>query len=177
MNSDLMRAFNFTADDLTHNKQGRLSQRQTTRLKTNNRLGAIIMFILLLPSAVFTFVVLRPVIFTEVGLFDDLFRLLGGVALSLLSLLFLGNFFRFLLRKKNPVVTKVQGKVSSVISREERDHEGDKVIVHYVVIGNEEIHIQQRQAATFQEGHTYAIYRDAVLGNLSIEHLGGPPEA
>lgn len=177
MNSDLMRAFNFTADDLIHNKQNRLSPRQAARLKTNNRLGAIILFIFLLPSAIFTFVVLRPVLFKEVAPFDDLWRLLGGVALLLLSLLFLGNFIRFLFRKKNPVVTMVQGKVSSVISREERDHEGDKVRVHYVVIGEEEIHIQQRQAAVFREGHTYTIYRDAVLGNLSVEHLGGPPEA
>lgn len=177
MNSDLMRVSNFTADDLTHNKQGGLSPRQAARLKTNNRIGAIVMFIFLVPSAIFTFVVLRPVIFKEVAPFDDLFRLLGGVALLLLSLLFFGNFFKFLLRKKNPVVTKVQRKVSSVISREERDHEGDKVTVHYVVIGEEEINIKERQAVVFQEGYTYAICRDAVLGNLSVEHLGGPPEA
>jgi len=177
MNSDLMRAFNFTADDLTHNKQGRLSPRQAARLKTNNRLGAIVMFVFLLPSAAFTFVVLRPIIFKEMAPFDDLWRLLSGVALLLLSLLFFGNFFRFLFRKKNPVVAKVMGMVSTVISREERDHEGDRVTVHYVVIGDNEIHIQQRQAAVFQEGHTYVIYRDAVLGNLSVEHLGGPPEA
>jgi len=87
------------------------------------------------------------------------------------------NFFKFLFRKKDPVVTQVQGKVRGIISREERDHEGDKVTVYYVLIGEKEINIRKHQAAVFQEGHTYAIYRDAVLGNLSVEHLGGPPEA
>jgi len=135
------------------------------------------MFIFLIPSAVFTFIVLRPIILNEQGPFEDLWRLLGGMALALLSVLFLLNFFRFLLRKKNPVVKKVQGKVRSVISHEERDHEGDKVTVHYVVIDEQEIRIRRLQTGAFQEGHTYAIYRDAVLGNLSVEHLGGPPEA
>jgi hypothetical protein len=177
MNSDLMRAFQFTVEDLAHNKQGRLSPQQVTRLQRNNRAGAVIMFILLIPSAVFTFIVLRPIIFKEQGMFDDLWRLSGGVALALITLLFFLNFFKFLLRKKDPVVTKVQGKVRSVISREERDHEGDKVTMYYVVIDEQEIRIRRLQTGVFHEGHTYAIYRDAVLGNLSVEHIGGPPEA
>ena len=177
MSSDLMQSFRFTTDDLMHNKQGRLSPRQATRLKNNNRIGAVIMFILLLVSAVFTVILLRPFVFDGMAPFDELVRLLGGLALSLLSLLFLANFFKFLFRKKDPVVTQIQGKVSGVISREERDHEGDKVMVYYVEIGDQEINIQRHQATAFQEGHTYAIYRDAVLGNLSVEHLGGPPAA
>lgn len=137
----------------------------------------MIMFILLIPSAAFTFIVLRPIIFNEQGIFDDFWRLFGGLALALITLLFLVNFFKFLLRKKNPVVTKVQGKVRSVISREERDHEGDKVTVYYVVIDEQEIRIRRLQTGVFHEGHTYAIYRDAVLGNLSVEYLSGPAEA
>jgi len=177
MNSDLMRVFRFTADDLAYNKQGRLSPRQVTRLKRNNRVGAVIMFILLLVSLTFTVVVLRPFAFNGVAVTDNLFRFLGGLGLVLLSIFFLMHFLKFLFRTNTPVVTKLQGKVHGVITRKERDSEGDILTVHYLQIGEQEIHIQEYQAPVFQEEHTYAIYQDKALGNISVEHLGGPPEA
>lgn len=174
MNSDLMQAFNFTADDLAHNKQGRLSPRQINRLKVNNRVGAVVMLVLLFVSVVLTLVLFWPFIFSGLVLIDGLFRLLGGLVLGFLSLLFFANFFRFLFRTSNRVITKVVGDLRGVINRKERDHEGDKVTVYYVLIGEQEIPIWERQSRLFQDGHTYAIYIDKILGNISVEHLGGP---
>jgi len=177
MNSDLLHAFNFTEDDLVYNRRGTLSPRQAARYKSNNRIGAIVMIILLIPSAVATFYIWWPILFGEKALLEDLWRLFGGSILTFVTLLLFLNLIKFLLRKKDPVVTKIEGKVGGVISREERDHEGDKVIIHYVVIDGQEIQIQKRQASVFREGHTYAMYRNAVLGNLAVEQRGGPPEA
>lgn len=179
MNSDLMRAYNFSPEDLAHNKQGRLSPKQVVRLKKNNRAGAILMFILLLIIIPFTVIVLRPLVINGVSsIIDDFFRLFGGGVLLLFSLLFLLNFFKFLLRTDNPVVTKIEGEARGIISRKEKTTDSDGgamwVTVHYVLIGDQEVQIQQRHTSLFQEGHTYAIYRDKVLGIVSVEHLAGP---
>ena len=78
MNSELMQTFNFTTNDLAYNKKGRLSPRQSANLEKNNRTVATIMLILLLVSASFTIVVLRPYIFDGVEQFDDLARTSQG---------------------------------------------------------------------------------------------------
>jgi hypothetical protein len=178
MNSDLMRAYNFSPDDLAQNKQGRLSPRQVSRLKKNNRIGAILMFIFLLVTAPFTVIVLRPLVINGVSSFvDDFFRIFGGGVLLLLSLLFFFNLFKFLLRTNNPVVTKVEGVAQGIISRKEKTTDSDGgamyVTVYYVLIGEQEVQVQQRHTSLFQEGYTYAVYKDKVLGIVSVEQLGG----
>jgi hypothetical protein len=180
MNSDLMQAFHFTADDLMHNKQGRLSPQQVTRLKSNNRTGAIILFILLLVSVPVTVFLLWPFIFNGLEVANSVnrwLRLGSGIGLGLLSLLFLLNIFKFLLRTDNPVVTKVEGMCHGIISRREGSEEtGGRVTVYYAQIGEQELRLYKRQVPIIQAENTYAFYVDKVLGILSVEHLGGPPE-
>ena len=174
-----MQAFQFTADDLTHNKQGKFSARQAAAMKSNNRIGALLMFIFLILSAVFGFIVARPILFGQVGLFDDIFRLIGGGFLAFLTLFFLWHFLRFVLRTGKPSITKFEGTVERVFSRQEEDKNaefGGMITVHLIAIAGREIYIQQRQMSAFHQGHRYALYVDKLFGILSVEYLGGPLE-
>ena len=178
MSTELMKAFNFTADDLAHNKAGKLSPSQVARYKRAMRGGGILFFFLMLICWVATYFTLVP--FSQgLSISDNLGRLIGGVVLVGLALLFLVFTFQSLFPKIKPAFINAQGK-AQFVSRDSStpNSQGGSTTStsYYVVIDGNEYDIGgSDKYEAFEQGHIYAIYMDAFIGILSVEHIG-PPE-
>jgi hypothetical protein len=174
MIAELMNAFDFTAEDLTLNKSGQLSARQLDRLadwSRRTKIGSVIVALILGTVAVF---VMLPIAQT-LSLEGNVGRLIGGLALAAVALL----FFSALFDKQKIDIQSAQGKAQFV--RRDTDTTDEDGIVttttsHYVVIGGHEFTVKTKQYDAFNQGHIYTVYHmQHPLGILSIEYVG-PPE-
>jgi len=177
MTTELMQAFDFTADDLAHNRTGQLSPRQVKRFKKASTRSRIVAFFVALAFGFGAYIVLLP--FIDQGLVpgENLVRLIGGIVLAGLALFFLFAMFE----KDKPVIKSAQGKVQFVSRDSDVTHDDGTVTSstsYYVVIGDEQFSIDSGQYQFFNQGHVYTIYREAseLSGILSVEYHG-PPES
>jgi hypothetical protein len=178
MSTELMEAFDFTADDLAYNKAEKLSPRQLARYKKAMRRGSILFFFVVLGFGAGAYFTLLPFLQGH-SVSDNLGRLIGGVVLAGLALLFLVFIFQSLFQKVKPVILSAQGE-AQFVSRDSSttDAEGNTIssTTYYVVIGGHEFDVGRDKYQAFKQGHIYAIYKDAFLGVLSVEYIG-PPES
>ena len=174
MSTELMQAFDFTTDDLAHNKMGKLSPRQTAKYNKAMKGGNALLFVVMAGFSVGAFFALRPFILQAFSIPDNLGRFIGGMVLFVISLWILYSLFQ----KDSTVVTSAQGK-AQFVSRETTDTDGDGNMTHstlyYVVLGDEKFSVERSKYKFFQQGHNYTIYKEAFMGIISIEYLG-PPE-
>jgi len=173
MIAELMKAFDFNADDLAYNKAGKLSPRQMERYKKASNRGNIALFFIMLAFGAGAFFTLRPFLLDGLSLADDLVRLIGGLILAALTLF----FFYLLFQKDKPVIKSAQGKIQFVSRESDTTHEDGTVTSstsYFVVIGEEQFTINSGQYQYFNQGHIYAIYKEvSVLSKiLSIEYIG-----
>jgi len=177
MSAELMKAFEFTADDLAHNKMGKLSPRQAKRYKKSSNRGNIALFFIMLAFGIAAFFTLLPFFLDGLAITDNLARLIGGLVLAGLTLF----FFYLMFQKDEPVIKGAQGKVQFVSRESDTTHDDGTVTSstsYYVLIGDERFTINSEQYQFFNQGHIYAIYKEtSMLGKiLSIEYIG-PPES
>jgi hypothetical protein len=177
MSTELMKAFDFTEEDLAHNKAGKLSPRQLKRLKRASNRGRIVSFFVMLAFGIGAYFTLNPFLLDGLAIAGNVVRLVGGIILAGLSLFFLYAIFE----RDNPVIKSAQGKVQFVSRESDTPNEDGTVTSstsYYVVIGNERFTINSGQYQFFNQGHIYAIYKEvSVLSRiLSIEYIG-PPES
>ena len=173
MSTELMQTFDFTADDLAHNKAGKLSPRQMKQYRNASNRGRIFSFFVMLAFGIAAYFTLLPFGSEGLALKDDLVRLIGGIVLTGLSLFFLYAMFG----KDVPVVKSAQGKVQFVSRDSDMTHDDGTVTSstsYYVVIGDEQFTINSGQYQFFNQGHVYAIYKEtSVLSKiLSVEYFG-----
>ena len=81
--------------------------------------------------------------------------------------------------KDRPVLKSAEGKVQFISRESDMTHDDGTVTSstsYYVVIGDERFSIDSGQYQFFNQGHIYAIYKEAsVLGSIiSIEYIGPP---
>lgn len=168
-----MEAFNFTADDLAYNKAGKLSPRQAARYRKANGAGKVFFFFLMLGVGAGAFFVLRPFVLQGLSIADNLGRLIGGVVLVGLTLLFL----YFLFEKAEPVIISAQGE-AQFVSRESETTDGQghttSSTSYYVSLGDHEFGVESSKFQAFKQGHMYAIYKEVFIGILSAEYIGPP---
>jgi hypothetical protein len=174
MTTELMKAFDFTAEDLSYNKMGKLSPGQAARFSRKKGTGIVVFIVLTLAAGIGTFFVLQPFLLEGIAISDNAGRFIGGCVLAGLTLLFL--YFSF--QTDGPVIKKSQGK-AQFVRREEStmDDEGHTTtdIMYYVVIGDREFGIDRDKVQVFEQGHIYTVYNDNfLLGILSIEYNGPP---
>ncbi len=170
MTTELMKAFDFTAEDLAFNKMQQLSPRQTRRLKKNRgqtTVGLTLFMLAIGTGAVFT---LLPFIRQTLSITDDVGRLIGGVVLAGLSLIIL---FLLLMGDEEPVVKSVRGKAQFLRKESDVDNEVSSTS-YYVVIGEREFVVERDKYQALTQGHIYTIYSAVGLGILSIEYIGPP---
>ena len=172
MTTELMKAFDFTAEDLSYNKMGKLSPGQAARFAQKKRTGIILFIVLTLAAGVGSFFVLQPFLLEGIAISDNLGRFVGGVALAGLTLLFL--YFSF--QTDGPVIQKAQGK-AQFISREENRTDAEGHTTHetgyYVLIGDHEFSVDRDKVQAFEQGHIYTVYNENFLtGILSVEYNG-----
>jgi hypothetical protein len=177
MSVELMNAFDFTADDLAHNKAGKLSARQLKRLQKASNKGRIVSFFVMLAFGIGAYFTLSPFLLDELTVAGNIVRLIGGIILAGVSVFFLYAIFE----RDNPVIKSAQGKVQFVSRESDTTHDDGTVTSstsYYVVIGNEQFPINSGQYQYFNQGHIYTIYKEvSVLSRiLSIEYIG-PPES
>jgi hypothetical protein len=177
MSAELMKAFDFTADDLAHNKAGKLSPRQLQRFKKASNRSSIFAFLVMLAFGIGAYFTLSPFLLDGLPIPGNIVRLIGGIILAGLSLFFLYALFE----KDKPVIKSAQGKIQFVSRESDMTHDDGTVTsstYYYVVIGNEQFSINSGQYQYFNQGHIYAIYKEvSVLSRiLSIEYIG-PPES
>lgn len=176
MTTELMQAFDFTTDDLAHNKVGKLSPRQLKRYQSTSIKSRVVAFLVMLAFGLGAYFTLLPFISQEISLTDNLIRLLGGIALVGLAIFFLFTIFE----KDKPTIKSAQGKVQ-FISRENTMRHDDGSVTsstsYYVVIGDEQFPIDSGHYQFFNQGHIYTIYKEASMLSkiLSVEYHG-PPE-
>ena len=177
MTIELMQAFDFTADDLTYNKMGKLSPRQIKRYKKASNRSTVISFFVMLAFGIGAYFTLLPFLFEGLALTGNLSRFIGGIVLAGFALFFLYALFV----KDKPVIKSAQGKVQFVSRESNTTHDDGSITSstsYYVVIGDERFSIESGQYQLFNQGHIYAIYKEvSVLSSiLSIEY-SGPPES
>lgn len=177
MGTELMEAFDFTADDLALNKAGKLSSRQIKRFKKASLRGRIVSFLIMLAFGIGAYFTLLPFLFEGLTPSGDLVRFIGGVVLAGIALFFLYAMFE----KDKPVIQSAQGKIQFVSRESDMTHDDGSITSstsYYVVIGNERFSIDSGKYQFFNQGHIYAIYKELSLlsGILSIEYIG-PPES
>ena len=177
MTTELMQAFDFTADNLAHNKTGQLSPSQLKRFKRASTRSSIVAFFVALAFGFGAYVTLLP--FWDQGLVpgENLVRLIGGILLAGVALFFLYA----MLQKDNPVIKSAQGKVQFISRDSDVTHDDGTVTSstsYYVVIGDEQFSIDSKQYQFFNQGHIYTIYKEIseLPGILSVEYHG-PPES
>ena len=177
MSTELMKAFDFTADDLVQNKMGKLSPRQMKRYKSASKRGTVASFFIMLAFGIGAYFTLLPFLSEGLPVTGNLIRLIGGVVLAGIALFFLYAMFE----KDNPVIRSAQGKVQFV-SRESDSTDQDGTVTsstsYYLVVGDEHFSINSGQYQFFNQGHIYAIYQEvSVLSRIiSVEYIG-PPES
>jgi hypothetical protein len=172
MTTELMKAFDFTAEDLSYNKAGKLSPQQATRFTRKKRMGIILFIVLTLAAGVGAFITLQSFLLEETAISDNIGRFIGGCALAGLTLLFL--YFSF--QTDGPVIQKAQGK-AQIISREESRTDAEGHTTHetgyHVVIGEHEFSVDRDKVQVFEQGHIYTVYNENFLaGILSVEYNG-----
>ena len=176
MNTELMQAFDFTADDLPYNRTGALSPRQLNKFKASNTRSGIFAFIIMLGFGVGAYFTLSPFWAEKLVIADNLGRLIGGIVLTVISLFFLFTLFE----NVQPTIKSARGKVQFVVKESDTPHEDGTVTTsttHYVVIGNEYFPVDKKQYQYLKQGHIYTFYKEvSVLGRvISVEYVG-PPE-
>ena len=173
MNPELMQAFDFTADDLAYNKAGKLSPRQAAKYNKTMKQGNALLFIVMVGFAIGAFFTLRPFILQGLSMADNVARFIGGIVLVVIGLWILYSLFQ----KDSPVVTSAQGK-AQFVSRETYDTDADgntnSSTLYYVVLGDEEFSVGRDKYQLFEQGHFYAIYKEAYMGVISVEYIGPP---
>lgn len=177
MTTELMQAFDFTADDLAHNKAGTLSPRQLERYQKTSSKSRVVAFLVTLAFGIGAYFTLLPFISQESALTDNLTRLIGGIVLAGLSLFFLFTIFE----KDKPVIKSAKGKVQFISRESDMTHDDGTVTSstsYYLVIGDEQFSVDSGQYQFFNQGHIYTIYREASMlsGIISVEYHG-PPES
>jgi hypothetical protein len=173
MSAELMKAFDFNADDLSHNKAGKLSPRQAKRFKKASNRAWIFAFIVMLGFGGGAYFTLSPFLIDGLPLAGNIVRLIGGIILAGIALFFLYTIFE----KDEPVIKSAQGKIQFVSRESDMTHDDGTVTSstsYYVVIGDEQFTINSGQYQYFNQGHIYAIYKEvSVLSKiLSIEYIG-----
>ena len=174
MSIELMKAFNFTADDLAHNKMGKLSAQQTARFSKTSKKGTVLLILLTLGLGTGAYFTLAPFILQGLGITGNVDRLIGGIVLTGLALF----FFYLGFQKDEPGIESAQGK-AQFISRESSSTDSEGHVSHftnyYVVIGDHEFDIGREKYKLFNQGHIYTVYNaKSLLGILSVEYNGPP---
>lgn len=173
MTTELMQAFDFTADDLAHNKIGKLSPRQTKRYEKTSNKSRVVAFLISLAFGIGAYFTLLPFIFQGLKLTENLGRFIGGIALTGLALF----FFYTLFEKDKPVINNARGKVQFVSRESDITHDDGSITTstsYYLVIGDERFNINADQYQFLNQGHIYTIYEEASMLSkiLSIEYHG-----
>jgi hypothetical protein len=176
MSTELMRAFDFTGDDLALNRAGQLSPRQTERVRRRARNTKIRAVVFGLIAGVIAIYLLLPFILALSVKAAGVGQLIGGLVLAGLSLLLLSE----IAEKPRTDVQSAQGK-AQFLRRESTDVDGEGQPIgtttqYYVVIGEHEFTLQRADYEAFTQGHVYNIYfLTGPTEVLSIEYVG-PPE-
>ena len=174
MSTELMKAFNFTADDLAHNKRGELSSQQAARFSKASKKSAVLFFLFTLGFGTGAYFALAPFILQGLSITGNIDRLIGGIVLAGLALF----LFYLVFQKDEASVESVQGK-AQFVSRESSSTDSDGHVSdstnYYVVIGDHEFDIGREKYKVFNQGHIYTIYNaKSLLGILSVEYIGSP---
>ncbi|HKJ39157.1 MAG TPA: hypothetical protein VJ972_10295 [Anaerolineales bacterium] len=172
MTTELMKAFDFTAEDLSYNKMGKLSPGQAARFSRKKGTGIVVFIILTLAAGIGAFFMLQPFLLNGVSISENTGSFIGGCVLAGLTLLFL--YFSF--QTDGPVIQKAQGK-AQFISREENRTDAEGHTTHetgyYVLIGDHEFSVDRDKVQAFEQGHIYTVYNENFLtGILSVEYNG-----
>jgi len=173
MSAELMEAFDFTADDLAHNKVGKLSPGQKARFAKATRKSSIMTFIFTLGFGAGAVITLLPFFIQGLSITDNLGRFIGGIVLAGLSLF----FFYLIFQRDEPVIKSAQGKAQFVSRENDTTHEDGTVTSstsYFVVIGDDHFSIEPEKYQYFNQEHIYTIFKEtAVLSRiLSIEYIG-----
>ena len=174
MNQKIMVAFGFTADDLAHNQEGRLSPDQTERLKKNMRKNKRIFLILGIITLIIAIYFAIPYIQAMSFNGAKLLNLLGPVALLALSVLFFSGLFE----KTDAAIMQSEGRVQFISKESAIDDDGTQVskTYFYIVVGKDTFSVEPEQYDAFTQGHRYRVFSVQktlfLTGILSIEYLG-----
>ncbi|HSG45749.1 MAG TPA: hypothetical protein VLA72_21610 [Anaerolineales bacterium] len=176
MTTELMQAFDFTSDDLAHNKSGNLSPRQLERYQKTSSKSRVVALFVTLAFGVGAYFTLLPFISQESALTENLTKLIGGIVLAGLSFFFLLTIFE----KDKPVIKSARGKVQFISRESDMTHDDGTVTSstsYYVVIGDEQFSVDSSQYQFFNQGHIYTIYREAsILSRIVSIEYHGPPD-
>jgi|SRR5665811_510964 len=153
MNTELMEAFDFTAEDLASNELNRLSPRQAQRFAKNRKRDIVVLIIFMLGFAAVAVFLLLPFIRQEQSISSNLGRFIFGVVLAILSLL----IFLVLLKREEPVVKSVQGKAQFVQKEIPGVEDRSGYTEYSVVIGEHKFAIEMDKYEAFNQGHIYTV--------------------
>jgi hypothetical protein len=181
MTDKLMTAFDFTVEDLDHNRRGQISPRQqamAAKSTGQTRRGLVIITIICLAVAFWLALpFLRSMSLAPANETQGLMQLICSVGLFGLGLLFFSGLFN----KPETGIKSAEGKVQFISRESSTTREDGGMDTHttfYIVVGEDEFVLQSEQYDAFTQGHVYRVYGGSRMlfdsEILSVEYMGPP---
>jgi len=177
MPTDLMTAFDFTNEDLLHNRTGDLSPRQQQAQKKYSGKNRVQMAVAGLVFGVAGIVLLLPFIRTFSPDAAPIWRIVVGGASIAVGLFFGSGIFD----KYTIKIEETEGR-AQFLRRESSSTDADGTTssstTNLLVIGGFEFPVKLAQYDALNQGHVYKAYFSRAPYQIwSIEYIGPPPEA